>query len=110
MEPEKWGPSFWKTFHIIASEYPNQPLDVHKQAVRQLIINIPIYLPCETCKKEAFNYIKIAKSNDYNLNQAVSNKYFLQKFFYDFHNTVNKRLKKPIHPIWDFNKPYLGFK
>lgn len=91
IDPKIWGPSFWDTFHTIASTYDDNPNKSIQEATKQFIQSIPIFLPCKECQDHAFAFIKKA-----NLNSVVSNKSAMFLFFFNFHNEVNKRLNKPV--------------
>lgn len=92
VDPEKWGPHFWYVFHNYAFHYRNNPSDVEKEVARNLIKGIPFLLPCDNCSKHAFFYIK---QHFEVIENAILSKENLIKFFSDFHNSVNARLKKP---------------
>lgn len=95
LNPNLWGPHYWATYHCYAQTYPNKPTPIIKDAARAFIKVIPFTLPCATCSDHAYFFIKNAFVNDPNLNQTVSSKKEMVKFFKAFHNDVNKRLGKP---------------
>lgn len=101
IDPKIWGPSFWDTFHTIASTYDDNPSKSIQEATKQFIQSIPIFLPCKECQDHAFAFIK--KSN---LNSVVSNKSAMFLFFFNFHNEVNKRLNKPVMSYKNAVKKY----
>lgn len=89
-DPKLWGPSMWKSLHYIAAAYDDQPSNTVRNNMKTFIQVLPFILPCDTCKDDAYNYIK-----HINIDDAVKNKTTLVHFFYMFHNDVNKRLNKP---------------
>ena len=104
--PNVWGPTAWFFFHTAASQYPLNPSFIWKQRTKQFIQGIPVMLPCEKCMKHATAYIE--SYTDDQLNEIVSSKDALFNFFYDFHNTVNKRLGKGTMSLEDAKKLYNG--
>lgn len=97
IDPQIWGSHFWATYHIYASSYPLNPTPIIMDAARYFIKIIPYTLPCRlSCSDHAFAYIQNILKSDTNLNGVVANRKTMKKFFYDFHNSVNYRLGKPI--------------
>jgi hypothetical protein len=90
--PEVWGPYFWFTLHNGALNYPSLANPLCIERMKNFIIGIPVMIPCETCKEHATAYIESNK--DY-LDYICASRDKLFKFFVDFHNYVNIRLKKP---------------
>jgi len=90
--PEVWGPPFWFTLHNGALNYPSLANPLCIERMKNFIIGIPVMIPCETCKEHATSYIETNK--DY-LDYICASRDKLFKFFVDFHNFVNIRLKKP---------------
>ena len=90
--PEVWGPPFWFTLHNGALNYPSLANPLCIERMKNFIIGIPVMIPCETCKEHATAYIESNK--DY-LDYICASRDKLFKFFVDFHNYVNIRLKKP---------------
>lgn len=101
LEPDKWGSSYWKTLHFTAAAYDSNPNPSVKSAMKSHIRNLPLFLPCKECQDNAINFIKTQ-----NLDSIVSNRTSLFKFFFNFHNNVNKRLNKPLMKIEDALKQY----
>lgn len=90
LDPSIWGPAYWSMFHFVPYAYEDMPNRSVKEAMKNFIRSIPVLLPCQSCRDHAFEYL--TKSD---LDVAVSNRETLETFFIDFHNSVNKRLKKP---------------
>ena len=38
MNPNIWGPSFWKTIHYTAFSYPINPTEINKKILKNLYI------------------------------------------------------------------------
>lgn len=101
--PKVWGPSQWFTYHNAANNYPDEPSPITKEKMKNIIIGIPVLLPCVTCKEHATAYIESRLSE---LDNIVSNKENLFNFFVDFHNQVNKRYNKKIYTYDEAKKLY----
>lgn len=91
--PQVWGPSQWFTYHNAANNYPENPSPLTKEKMKNIIIGIPVLLPCLKCKEHATAYIE---SRLKELDNIVSSKNNLFNFFVDFHNYVNERYNKKI--------------
>lgn len=96
LEPDIWGPSFWTTLHYISSSYDTNPNLSIRSTMKKFIQSLPVFLPCKECQDHAFEFI-----NSSNLDKVVENRKELFTYFFNFHNTVNKRLKKPLMKISD---------
>lgn len=46
-----WGPSMWRSIHIIALNYPFNPTDEQRVACRQFFESLQYMLPCSVCQK-----------------------------------------------------------
>lgn len=91
--PEIFGPHLWFILHTMSINYPQNPTYEQKQMMRNLILSLPIMLPCLQCQKHCSEYIQ---TNINKIDYALSSNTELFKFFVDFHNNVNKRKNKPI--------------
>jgi hypothetical protein len=89
-DPNLWGPCLWFTLHNASIRYAKNPSDICKKYMKGFIIGLPLIIPCELCADHARAFIE---SRD--LDETVSTRDFLFKFFVDFHNEVNVRYNKP---------------
>ena len=89
--PSVWGKSLWFSFHHGALYYPKNPTPEVQQNMLNFIKAIPLMIPCEMCRKHSTSYIESKKAL---LPLAVSSSEELFKFFWEFHNFVNKETKK----------------
>lgn len=103
-DPKMWGPKYWYTFHMAAANYPIDASPITAKRMKGFIMAIPYILPCETCRIHASAYIE--KQIDV-LDDIVSGRERLFKFFVDMHNMVNARLNKPILSYEDAFKLYI---
>jgi hypothetical protein len=102
-DPDAFGPAFWFTIHNATTTYPNRPTAFVQDGMKNLIANMPLLIPCVTCKEHFFTFLKTS-----NLDMVTSSKENLFKFFVDVHNYVNRRFRKPEMSLADAKKMY-GF-
>ena len=103
--PDVFGPSFWFTLHNGASRYPIKASPFQAEKMKGFIRGIPVMLPCDKCSEHAQSYIE---ENEKNFDDIVSGRENLFKFFWKFHNSVNKRTGKPETSLEDAKKMYTG--
>jgi len=99
-DPKIWGPAFWFSLHVSAAHYPEEPSQIVRERMKQRIMAIPYEVPCAICRPHASAFIESYRDK---LDQVVSNKHELGKFYVDFHNKVNKRYNKP---EWTYEQAY----
>jgi len=104
--PEVWGPAMWNFLHLTAASYPHHP-DAHlKNNMKNFILSIPSFIQCGPCAEDAHRYIIVRKKL---MDNYVSSKKNLFIFFWEFHNFVNLKLRKPqIELEMAWNKYYFG--
>lgn len=90
-DPSVWGPAFWFTLHNSSAKYPIKASRHHMQRTKGFILGLPMMLACPGCKPHAIAYIE---SHKHKLDEIVSGRDNLFKFFVDFHNKVNARYGK----------------
>jgi len=95
--PTFWGPYFWKTFHITAFGYPDNPNKVDKSAYQNFYDNFMKILPCDKCSNSAQRNV-LKTDWEY----ILSSRDRLIKWTYDFHDKVNKKLGKKSPSFDDF--------
>lgn len=108
-DPAAFGPAFWFTIHNAATTYPNRPTNIIQEGMTQLLINLPLLVPCVVCKEHFHHFIKNS-----NLDYVTSSRENLFKYFVDIHNYVNRRHRKPemslieAKNIYGFDNPGIG--
>ena len=102
--PKVWGPIFWKTLHIMSVYYPMKASPIVRQRMKSRILCIPYELPCEECRSHCISFIE-SKYDD--LDNIVSGRDELVKFFTNFHNAVNKRHGKSEWTVQQVYELYL---
>lgn len=103
--PEVFGPAFWFTLHNGASKYPVEASPIQAEKMKGFIKGIPIMLPCERCSTHAQTYIE---SKDNELDDIVSGREKLFRFFWEFHNSVNRRYGKAEPSLEEAKMMYMG--
>tara|TARA_B110000008_G_C16965740_1_gene561940 strand:+ start:879 stop:1514 length:636 start_codon:yes stop_codon:yes gene_type:complete len=85
-----WGPSIWHFLHTMSFNYPVKPTREQKKQYKDFIMSLGKILPCKHCRN---NYPKNLKSRPIT-NNVLKNRHNFSKWMYDFHEQVNKMLKK----------------
>lgn len=88
-DPAVFGPAFWFTLHNGATTYPTMPTDYVRNGMRQLLINLPLLVPCLVCREHFYEYLRDCK-----LDKAVESRENLFAFIVGVHNFVNVRYGK----------------
>lgn len=108
-DPNIFGPAMWFTFHNSALMYPKNPTRFVQNGMKQILINLPLLIPCLNCGEHFHSYL-----NTVNLDQVVSSREALFAFWVEAHNFVNSRYGKRIVSLqeaknfYGFNRPEIG--
>tara|TARA_B100002051_G_C16284844_1_gene415292 strand:+ start:49 stop:492 length:444 start_codon:yes stop_codon:yes gene_type:complete len=89
INPNLWGPTYWKVFHTTAFAFPDNPSEEDKNVYKNFYILFTKILPCEKCTQDARKAIKYV-----NWEQTLKSRDSLVKWTYLFHNDVNIKLNK----------------
>jgi len=92
MDVNLWGPAFWHVLHTITFDYPEHPTPEEHERYSQFFHSLKYVLPCGACRKHFAHGIE----TKYPIEPALKNRDTLSRWLVDFHNTVNKRLDKPV--------------
>jgi len=103
--PEVFGPPLWFSLHNASAHYPINPSPITSERMKNIILGIPVLLPCKNCSEHATAYIE---KHFERLDKICGTRDNLFKFFVDFHNYVNVRYNKPVMSYEDAYKMYLG--
>ena len=88
-----WGPMGWMTLHSISLLYPDNPSQNDKQILHKFLDDFANSITCPHCEK----HFKTMFENYRKLHpEWSSSKFQLFLFIVRAHNTVNKRLEKPL--------------
>ena len=88
-----WGPLGWMTLHSISLNYPDTPSVEDKQILIRFMDNFTESITCQYCQSHFKTIFQTYKGLFPSWN---SSKYDLFVFIARAHNTVNKRLDKPL--------------
>jgi hypothetical protein len=88
-----WGPLGWMTLHSISLNYPDNPLIEDKQILSRFMDKFTESITCPYCQTHFKTIFQSYKGLFPNWNTS---KYDLFVFIARAHNTVNKRLDKPL--------------
>jgi hypothetical protein len=90
--PATFGPGIWYVMHLNAKKaINNQSKEKFKEFIEHVIAN----LPCSVCQEHATSYYKSNPLQDFWNIKENGEEIGLFKWTWNFHNTVNNRLKKP---------------
>ena len=96
----RWGPSIWYLFHTLSFKIKEEEFTGIRVELLDTIKVICKNLPCPSCAQHATMYMQRL---DYN---SIQSKEDFKRFFFNFHNDVNKRLEKPIFTLEDLDNKY----
>jgi len=90
-----WGPLGWMTLHSAASCYPNKPLPAESALMQTWLDMFRSTITCPSCR-EHFGTALGSYRRQYP--QMLSSREEFLLFTFRIHNSVNRRLNKPVHP------------
>lgn len=95
MATKFWGPLGWMTLHSIASIYPENPTREERLLVEKFIEMFRETITCAHCKSHFTGMLNRYK----NIHpEWTASRYDFFMFICRAHNTVNRRLDKPVFP------------
>jgi hypothetical protein len=103
IQPEKkmrWGEPTWFLFHTLTHKIKDENFSSVKVDFINILFLICRNLPCPICAEHATNYIANININSF------QNKQQLKDFFFEFHNTLNKKKGYPIFNKADLDDKY----
>lgn len=86
---KRWGEPTWYFFHTFIEKITEEFYNKNSEKCIKIYKTICFNLPCPICKKHAMNYIKNHKID------RMLTRDLMKNFLFNFHNNVNKQLKKP---------------
>jgi hypothetical protein len=95
MATKFWGPLGWMTLHSVAAIYPVEPTAEERAIMEQFI---KLFRDCITCPHCKTHFTGMLNMYTRQHPEWSSSRYHLFLFVCRAHNTVNKRLDKPIIP------------
>lgn len=94
-----WGPITWAYLHLLTFLYPSKPTEKDKAQIKKNFQDVAESLPCENCKSHFSEELKNIDKHNNSMNQ-------LSQWLVEVHNSVNKRLNKPLKNYKDVAKLY----
>lgn len=89
-----WGPLGWMTLHSVSAIYPEQPTPADKALIQEFISSFRETISCPYCKTHFTGMLNRYTSTHPQWN---SSRQELFLFICRAHNTVNRRLDKPVY-------------
>ena len=90
-----WGPLGWMTLHSVASCYPDNPLPAESSLIQTWLDMFQSTITCPSCREHFGSALGAYRRT--NPRMLGSRSDFLL-FTFRIHNSVNRRLNKPVHP------------
>ena len=104
---EIWGPSLWSAMHSLAFSYPQICGDDCKErvAIFKFLESLKVLIPCEQCKSHYAEWFEenIGSSSS----SVLDGKSELSTAIVNFHNSVNRRIKKKEIPYEKVKAKYV---
>lgn len=97
LDPRIFGPGTWTVTHVLGLVSDESGKSGDYKFYERYVFRMVHALPCAKCRRHAVKYI--------NSNPVPKDKSMFE-WSVNFHNTVNKRLKKPIVSLEDARKMY----
>jgi hypothetical protein len=102
---KRWGEPTWYFFHIFIEKISPAYYNNNSQKCIKMYKDICNHLPCPYCRDDATQYIKN------NPIEKMITRDLMKTYLFNFHNFVNKKLKKSIQmpEILDkYKKPHIA--
>lgn len=96
-----WGPSCWYLFHGLAHKVKEDEFPNIKADIWNMIVGVCNNLPCPECREHATKIV-----NSANKNIVLFSKANLERFLFDFHNSVNRRKRYRIFTWEEYIEKY----
>jgi len=93
MNNQLWGPITWTFFHVLIEKTQEESIPYIKHILIHIITIICKSLPCPTCREHASKLLATYKHFG-----VLKTKTHFKQWVWEFHNVVNKKLKKPELP------------
>ena len=89
-----WGPLGWMTLHSVSSMYPETPTAAEQQLMRSWLDMFRDTITCHYCKSHFTEMLDMYRSK---IPTMLNSRQDFMAFAFRAHNTVNRRLNKPIY-------------
>ena len=89
-----WGPLGWMTLHSTAFAYPENPTSAEKQLMSSWLDAFRDTITCPSCKGHFTDMLAAYRTQFPNM---LANRHEYVLFTFRAHNSVNRRLSKPIY-------------
>lgn len=89
-----WGPLGWMTLHSVSTSYPENPTLAEKQLISSWIEMFRDTITCPHCRD---HFAEIHANYKRIYPNYLNSRQEFAMFAFRIHNTVNRRLKKPVY-------------
>ena len=95
-----WGNTVWYLFHTLAHKIKESDFNELKNDIIYVVKTVSTNLPCPECSQDAVNELNKVKFDN------INSKEELRLLLFNFHNHVNRKLKKPIFELSELDDKY----
>lgn len=89
--PYVWGPFFWTSLHVAASQYSLTPTEEERKGFTSFFESLVYVLPCKKCRNDYSEILKYSPVYPHTLSRTD-----LSVWVWRLHNTVNQKLGRPL--------------
>lgn len=94
-----WGPLYWYMLHTVANNFPQNPTSSDAALYNAFLFLFISLIPCSICKTHFTQLVKEFPIN-------ISHTQGLKKWAFDAHNMVNKKNKKKLFTMQEYETAY----
>ena len=105
IDPSVWGPALWKSIHIIALAYPDDPSQEDAMRYKNFFHAFEHVIPCQVCRA---HYAENLRS--YPIEPHLKSKHDLFSWTVEVHNLVNEQTRKEKISVAEAYAIYLDLK
>ena len=105
IDPSVWGPALWKSIHIIALAYPDDPSQEDATRYKNFFHAFEHVIPCQVCRA---HYAENLRS--YPIEPHLKSKHDLFSWTVEVHNLVNEQTRKEKISVAEAYAIYLDLK
>ena len=91
VEPNVWGPPFWRTIHYVALGYPDKPTEADVLSYKMFFVSLGAVIPCQTCATNYARHLRDLPVEGF----LTGNSGRLFEWTVHMHNMVNEETGKP---------------
>lgn len=88
-----WGRAAWTWLHVVAMNYPEEPSAKERAAMRDFLESFTLHIPCLACQR---HFVRLTRAERESADHPIyASRDAFARATVEWHNAVNRRLKKP---------------